>query len=176
MQVIARSMQLALMIGLTLAFETTGAASAPREGAGAWQLQKGAGLPSRKARTPTLSMQGEKVSGSTGCNTFTATLVRHADKRVTIDGIALTRMLCEPGQNTIETAFVNALRQTQFVTEQGQSMTFLSGENKPLLVWTKQRSPASRSIRKGRSARAVTTAKQRGPHKMVRKVRCSFFR
>ena len=97
MQVIARSLQLALIIGLTLAFETTGAASAPREGAGAWQLQKGAGLPSRKARKPTLSMQGEKLSGSTGCNTFTATLVRHADKRVTIDGIALTRMLVRAG-------------------------------------------------------------------------------
>jgi heat shock protein HslJ len=89
---------------LGLAFSSGGAASAPRDGAGTWLLQKGAGLPSRKARKPTLSMQGEKLSGSTGCNTFTATLVRHGDKRVAIDAIALTRMMCEPGQSTMLTA------------------------------------------------------------------------
>jgi heat shock protein HslJ len=177
MQVLVGSLQLATAVLLALAFGSGGAASAPRDSAaGTWLLHKGAGLPSGKARKPTLSVQGEKLSGSTGCNTFTATLVRHPDKRVAIDGIALTRMMCEPGQNTIESALVGALRQTQFMTQQGQTMTFLSSDNKPLLVWIVQRAAASSNIQAGRRAHPVATSKRRAPYKMARKLRCSFFR
>jgi hypothetical protein len=82
-------------------------------------------------------MEGQKLSGSTGCNSFTATLTEKADKRVAIEGVALTRMLCAPTQNEIEAAVVKAFGETEYVEQKGRSLTFLSGKRQPLLVWTR---------------------------------------
>jgi heat shock protein HslJ len=102
-----------------------------------WVLQKAPSIPSSPSRTPQLRMEGEKMSGSTGCNAFTAKVSQRADKRVTIEQVALTRMLCAPEQNKIETALVRALEQTQFIETQGTRMSFLSAQRQPLLVWAR---------------------------------------
>ncbi len=145
-----RNAQLASLALTVLVFSLSGAATAPREaGASTWVLQKGRDIPSPQPRKPILRMQRDKLSGSTGCNNFTATVTRRADTRVAIEQVALTRMLCEPTQNTIETAVVGALRHTEFITRQGKTLTFLSGERSPLLVWKRQRkSSAGRHVRR----------------------------
>ena len=112
------------------------AANAAREVAeSSWVLKQGRDIPPPQSQKPELRMQGSKLSGSTGCNNFTATLSEEPNERVAIKQVALTRMLCEAKQNTVETAVVRALEETQFISQQGQTLTFLSGEKVPLLVW-----------------------------------------
>ena len=126
----------------------------PEPTATTWVLQRGRDIPKRPPRTPKLHMDGKKLSGSTGCNSFTAALVEKADKRIAIEGVALTRMLCADNLDKIETAFVRALEDTQYLEEKGRKLTFLSGKREPLLVWTRsQKSAAPRAMPGKRSAR-----------------------
>jgi len=124
-----------------------------------WVLQKGQNIPSRLARKPRLLMEGQKLSGSTGCNSFTATVSDKGDKRIAIERVALTRMLCAPAQNKIERAFVQALGQTEFLEQKGQRLTFLSGKRQPLLVWTRN----GKSATKRRPARRTHYARAHRP-------------
>ena len=126
-----RTAQLATLALMILTVAAGSAMGAPREAASTWTLKRDVTFRRPKPRKPTLRMQGDKLSGSTGCNSFTATVTRRADQRVAIEEVALTRMLCEPQQNAIEMAFVGALRQTEFITRQGSTLTFLSGEKAP---------------------------------------------
>ena len=173
-----RIAQLVAAVLMVLAFTPNGAASAPRNSdASTWVLQKGHDMPSPQPRKPTLRMQGDKLSGSTGCNNFTATVAGRADQRVAIEHVALTRMLCEPRQNTIETVLVGALRDTEFITRRGSTLTFLSGEKAPLLVWKRQRSISAGQHVRRRTAH-VRSMKRRHVHqrRVVHRVGCFFFR
>jgi heat shock protein HslJ len=174
---VQRVAQLAGLAVIALAFASSAAISAPREGGvSTWVLQKGRDIPSPQLRKPMLRMQGDKLSGSTGCNSFTATVTRRDDKRVAIEQVALTRMLCEPKQNAIETAFVAALRQTEFMIRQRRTLTFLSGERAQLLVWTRQRASAGKQVR--RRAAQVRALKRKRAHqrRVVHWPRCLIFR
>ena len=163
-----RTAQSAALTLILLAVASGDASSAPREAAAStWVLQKGRDIPSPQARKPMLRMQGDKLSGSTGCNSFTATVTRRADKRVAIEQVALTRMLCEPKQNTIEKAFVGALRQTEFISQQGSTLTFLSGEKSPLLVWKRQRTASAGKQARRRAAHARALKRKRMDQRMV---------
>ncbi len=84
-------------------------------------------------------MQGANLSGSTGCNNFTATMTRRRGKRVAIERVALTRKLCVAERNRTETAFVRALGQTAYLSRKRRTLTFLSGKGRPLLVWQRRR-------------------------------------
>lgn len=173
-----RIAQLSASAAIVLAFLSSGAASAPRDaGATNWILQKGRDIPSPQPRKPMLRMQGDKLSGSTGCNRFTATVARRADQRVAIEEVALTRMLCEARQNAVETAFVGALRQTEVIGRQGNTLTFSSGDRSPLLVWKRQRkSSAGRNVR--RRAAQVRAVKRKRAHQrkiVAHRAGCFFF-
>jgi len=112
-----------------------------------WVLQKGRDIPSRPSRKPQLRMEGQKLSGSTGCNSFTATLSEKIDKHIAIEQLSLTRILCAPEQNRIEAAFVRALKQTEYLEQKNKMLTFLSVTREPLLVWGgNHRSTAKRPI------------------------------
>src|SRR5262245_42240677 len=144
------AMLLALLFGLC----ADPAAGSPQPAATTWVLQKGEGTPSRLAHRPRLRMQGENLSGSTGCNSFTATVSNKGDKRIAIERVALTRMLCAPAQNKVEKAFVQALNRTEFIELKGKRLTFLSGARQPLLVWTRNaKSAVKRPARTPRQAR-----------------------
>jgi heat shock protein HslJ len=175
---VQRIAQLAVVALIALVLASSGATGAPRKGgASTWVLQKGRDIPSSRHRKPTLRMQGDKLSGSTGCNKFTATVTRRADKRVAIEQVDLTRMLCEPTQNTIETAVVGALRQTEFITRQGRTLTFLSGERSPLLVWKRQRSSFSGRHVRPRTAQARALKRTRAhQRRVVYRAGCTFLR
>jgi hypothetical protein len=108
-----------------------------------------------------LQMQRDKLSGSPGCYSFTATVTRRDDKRVAIEEVALTRMLCEPKENTIETAFVAALRQTEFIARQRR--------NADLPVWRENPAPCmEETARISRQANAAPSRPRAGVEAQAR--------
>jgi heat shock protein HslJ len=101
-----------------------------------WSLEQGRGISAAEpASRPSLRVEGQHLSGSTGCNSFTAT-ISETGERVKIENLSLTRKLCATLQNENERAFVNALGQTQYLTKEPERITFLSDKREPLLVWT----------------------------------------
>ena len=124
-------------------------------GVTSWVLRRGQDIPSPPGGIPKLRMEGQKLSGTTGCNSFTASVSNKGDKRVAIEEVALTRMLCAPRQNKIEAAFVRALRETAYLEQQSKKLTFLSDKRRPLLVWTRNsKSAVKRPARRIQHARA----------------------
>ena len=99
-----------------------------------WALEQGRGIAAAQVNGPSLKLQGQQLSGSTGCNSFTAT-ISGSGQRVKIENISLTRKLCAPSRNETEHAFVNALGQTEYIERKSERLTFLSGQREPLLVW-----------------------------------------
>ena len=117
----------------------------PAPAATSWVLERGRDIPARLKRRPQLNLEGPKLSGSTGCNDFTAALVDKADKadkRIAIEQVALTRKLCAPAQDRVELAFVRALEETRYLEHKGARLTFLSDKRQALLVWTTGKSGA----------------------------------
>ena len=100
-----------------------------------WSLRKGHQFPAPARRKPRLRVDGQNLSGSTGCNSFTATLDQLPKGRVAIKAVTLTRMLCEPKQHLVETSLVRALNETEFLARQGKTLSFLSSNRTPLLIW-----------------------------------------
>lgn len=132
-----------------------------------WVLQRGQDIPSPPPRRPELRIEGQMLSGSTGCNLFKATLSEKADKRVAIEHVALTRMLCASDRNKVEAAVVRALKATEYVEDEGDRLLFLSGTRQPLLEWTREdKSGARPAPRKRRKL-----AQQRRRPAVVRKDR-----
>jgi heat shock protein HslJ len=101
-----------------------------------WSLEQGRGISADQVHGPSLKLQEQQLSGTTGCNTFTAT-ISEAGQRVKIENLSLTRKLCAPRRNEAERAFVRALGETAFLQKEPNRLTFLSGAREPLLVWKK---------------------------------------
>jgi heat shock protein HslJ len=99
-----------------------------------WSLEQGRGISAEPPNRPSLKLEGQRLSGSTGCNSFTAT-ISETGERVKIENLSLTRKLCATLQNENERAFVNALGRTQYLTKEPEKITFLSDKREPLLVW-----------------------------------------
>ena len=130
-------------------------AAEPNKGASAatnWVLKQGRDIPSRLKRTPQLRVEGQKLSGSTGCNAFTATVVDKTDKRIAVEQVALTRKLCAATLDRVETAFVRSLGESEYLEQKGNKLVFLSGKRNPLLVWTRNKSTAQRPATRKRYA------------------------
>lgn len=158
-------------IGLALGALVLSLATAPASAATSttWVLERGRDIPSPQPRRLTLRMHGQSLSGSTGCNTYTATLER-AKGRVAVKGVALTRMLCEAKLNTVETAFVGALGQTAFVVRNGRTLTFQSGDRAALLVW-RLTQKASRKLTQRRAHNAHQPRRSHG-RRLAPRPRC----
>jgi heat shock protein HslJ len=144
----------ALGLGLLVLLWGEGASAARQPTATSWTLKEGRDVPSPQPRKPELRMEGSKLSGMSGCNNFTATLSEEPEKRVAIKQVALTRMLCQEKQNSVETAVVRALEQTRFIDRKGRTLTFLSAEKAPLLVWQSKAASAPRRAYKKAHRRA----------------------
>ena len=143
-----------------------------------WSLEQGRGIAAAEPpNRPSLKLEGQRLSGSTGCNSFTAT-ISETGERVKIENLSLTRKLCATLQNENERAFVNALGQTQYLTKEPEKITFLSDKREPLLVWkstepkggptedSRNRSlPAPRVTEKERAAAVVADDSNKGPPK-----------
>jgi len=147
------------LIAVTLLGCLDAAAEEPNSTSTSWVLERGRDIPARLKRTPQLRMEGQKLSGSTGCNAFTAALVDKPDKRIAIEQVALTRKLCATTLDQVETAFVRALNETEYLEQKGKRLTFLSGKRQPLLVWMPSKSAAQRSApARATLAHAITSA------------------
>src|SRR5262249_44545905 len=109
-----------------------------------------------KSSPASLTLNDKQLSGSTGCNTFRATLSERADKRVAINDVALTRKLCAPPESANERAIVQAFNKTEFIEERADSLTLLSGASDRLRVWkpAKRRGSASKGLRGSRGMMA----------------------
>jgi heat shock protein HslJ len=107
-----------------------------------WVLEQGQGVKGIKNNPASLLLNDKQISGSTGCNTFRATLSNRAEKRVAISDVALTRKLCGPPVNDNERAIVQAFSKTEYVEERAGTLMFLSGEREALLVWKPARKAA----------------------------------
>src|SRR2546423_9716180 len=126
-----------------------------------WVLDSGREIPSPQPSKPTLRIRGKQLSGSTGCNSFTATLSKRPDKRVAIEQVSQTRKMCGPKDGEVEAAFVRALSATEFLKKERRRLTFLSGNQEVLLVWTradKSARPRSTHRKSGRSSRKAIRA------------------
>jgi heat shock protein HslJ len=142
--------------------------------AASWVLERGRDIPARLKRRPQLNMEGAKLSGSTGCNSFTAALVDKAgkgdkagtaDKHIAIEQVALTRKMCAPAQDRVELAFVRALGETRYLEHKGQRLTFLSDKRQALLVFTSGKSGA---VRPAHGRRHAGRARSHRRHLRVR--------
>jgi len=131
--------------------------AAAAQSAGSWVLQSGREIASPKPPKPTLRMQGHQLSGSTGCNTFTAMVSDRPDRKVAIEQVTLTRKLCGPQEGKVEEAFVRALSETEFLEHQRKTLAFLSGKKETLLVWKR----AGKATRARSARRKSTHASQR---------------
>jgi heat shock protein HslJ len=72
----------------------------------AWQLGLGTlTLPGLDAARPTMRLEAGKVSGSTGCNSYTGSYTLEG-AALSFGGIASTAMACSPARDAIQTAFL----------------------------------------------------------------------
>src|SRR5262245_3485888 len=159
--------------------------AAAQTGERSWVLEKGQGFKTLKDSPASLILNDKQMSGSTGCNTFRATLSERAEKRVTINDVALTRKLCAPPASDNERAIVQAFNKTEYIEEGADSLTFLSGAREPLLVWKPAKKAAERdgSIRAGmvpplasrpiRQFERVAKAKPAHKHRRARALKAS---
>ena len=119
-----------------LSLVTAGAAMAQgRLDAASWVLEKGQGVTIVAGRPASLKVEDKQMSGSTGCNTFRATMREDAGSKIAIRDVALTRKMCAPELADNERAIVQAFDKTTFIEEKSGVLTFLSGSREPLLVW-----------------------------------------
>jgi heat shock protein HslJ len=121
-----------LALFAAIAVTTSVHAQAPN---GSWVLEKGQGVTIVAGRPPSLKVEDKQMSGSTGCNTFRATMREDAGNKVAISDVALTRKMCAPELADNERAIVQAFDKTMFIEEKSGVLTFLSGSREPLLVW-----------------------------------------
>jgi len=128
------------LIGFVFGLVTSAAAAMTTERS--WVLEKGQGVTTLKNSPASLTLNNKQLSGSTGCNTFRATLSERAESRVAINDVAVTRKLCAPPASDNERAIVEAFNKTEFIEERADRLTFLSGSREPLLVWR----PAKKAV------------------------------
>jgi heat shock protein HslJ len=82
----------------------------------------------------TLTFTDDNAGGLAGCNTFTASYT--ADTSALKFGpVALTRMACEPGVTTFESAYVSALSNTTKYTMSTDTLTLQSSGGEALLTY-----------------------------------------
>ena len=132
------------LIGLVV-LELVAWTAAARTSERSWVLEKGQGFTTLKTSPASLTLNDKQLSGSTGCNTFRATLSERAEKRVAINDVALTRKLCAPPTSDNERAIVQAFNKTEFIEEGADTLTFLSGSRETLLVWKAAKAKSART-------------------------------
>jgi heat shock protein HslJ len=138
---------------------------------GSWVLQKGRGVQFPLARRPELQMQEQQLSGSTGCNAFTAKVSERAEKRIAIELLSLTRKLCGPKESGVENAIVSAFAETALLEQDGQTLAFLSASREPLLIWQRADSaPTTRTLQRKPHTRSDKHVHKHSPKRTLKHV------
>ena len=85
----------------------------------------------------TLAFEGDqRASGSTGCNRYTAPL-SVTGTSIRLDVIAMTRRACPPAVMDQETRFTVALEAARGYRQEGDGLTLLDEQGRPLLRFTR---------------------------------------
>lgn len=117
----------------------------PLEGTN-WQLTDYAGpegntIPVPEAVAATALFEGGKVSGNSGCNTFTGTYTLDGEK-ITISQLATTMMACGDIQMALETAFTTAMSKVATWSISGDTLELKTAEGKVGLKFAAVEAPA----------------------------------
>lgn len=97
-----------------------------------WTLASGIDVAGWEAVAPGATFADGTVSGSTGCNRFTAGYEVDGDA-LTIDTIASTRKACAPPADAVETAYVDALARVAGWRVDDEGLTLLDADTAPVL-------------------------------------------
>ncbi len=76
-----------------------------------------------------------KVSGSSGCNQWFGRALLSSDS-LRLEPMGMTRMLCDPQSNLVETRFVQALSATRHARLQDQALHLLDAQGQVLWRFT----------------------------------------
>jgi heat shock protein HslJ len=79
---------------------------------------------------------GERISGSTGCNRFTARINEDA-RGFTLDQIANTKMACTPQRMELERDFLYELNDYRTIVRNGDQLLMI-GANREVLSFTQR--------------------------------------
>lgn len=79
---------------------------------------------------------GERISGSTGCNRFTARINEDA-RGFTLDQIVSTKMACSPQRMELEQDFLYALNDYRSIVRNGDQLLMI-GANREVLSFTQR--------------------------------------
>lgn len=83
---------------------------------------------------------GERVSGSTGCNRFSARITEDA-KGFTLDQIAATKMACTPQRMELENDFLYELNDYRSIVRNGDQLLMIGADRQVLSFMQKSNSP-----------------------------------
>ena len=87
----------------------------------------------------TFDANGERLSGSTGCNRFTARITEDA-RGFTLDQIASTKMTCAPQRMELENDFLYELNDYRSIIRNGDQL-LLIGADREVLSFTQKNNP-----------------------------------
>ena len=83
---------------------------------------------------------GERVSGSTGCNRFSARITEDA-KGFTLDQIAATKMACTPQRTELENDFLYELNDYRSIVRNGDQLLMIGADRQVLSFMQKSSVP-----------------------------------
>ncbi len=83
---------------------------------------------------------GERVSGSTGCNRFTARITEDA-RGFTLDQIAATKMACTPQRMELENDFLYELNDYRSIVRNGDQLLMIGADRQVLSFMQKSSIP-----------------------------------
>jgi heat shock protein HslJ len=115
---------------LAIAWPTSGRTSEPGLAGTGWRIIEISGQPADPAAT--IAFEKNRVSGSTGCNRFFASLTVKADT-VNLGPIATTKIFCGP-RTTIERDTLAALGRVAGAKRDGGRVALLDEAGKPVVM------------------------------------------
>jgi heat shock protein HslJ len=127
--VVARSIIVGLAL-VAMAWPTSGRTSEPDLVGTGWRIVEVAGRPADPAAT--IAFEKNRLSGSTGCNRFFASLSVKADA-LAVGPIATTRMLCGL-KSGIERDTLAALVKVTGAKRDGERVALLDSAGKPVVM------------------------------------------
>lgn len=101
-------------------------------------------IPQGEASNPiqiTFDTNGQRVSGSTGCNRFTAELDEDS-RGFSLSKIASTKMACTPQRMELENDFLYQLNDYRSIIRNGDQLLMV-GNDREVLSFTQRQSPQS---------------------------------
>lgn len=127
--VVARAAVIGLAM-LAIAWPTSGRTSEPDLAGTGWRIVEISGRPADPAAT--IAFEKTRVSGSTGCNRFFASLLVK-DDAVHLGPIATTKIFCGP-RATIERDTLAALGRVAGAKREGARVALLNSSGKPIVM------------------------------------------